>query len=651
MKSISKLKDEARRYEQREEWEKAIQAYLQVIRNADEGEAEVELPLYNRVGDLCVRLGKPQEAVRHYEQAADRYAEAGLFNNAIALCNKALRYNPDRLELIRKLGQFSASQGFITDARRYFLDYAERQFNAGKVTEALSALEDFANVSEDPDIREMLGRQLHAHGRINDAVDELRRAHALRLRDGDTQQAEVLRAEILAIDPNAGIDGGAAAPVGSPRVQDQGLPLVEIEPEPPADTSSAEELVIDSGDVPADGVVDATPMEIHSFDTDLADIQSGDAIDGLETTTFDFGEADQQSGGLSDLGLERDESTFGTGGGRDAETFELPEPAEASFDLPTLDEPESTFDLPTLDEPESTFDLPTLDEPDSTFDLPLLDEDGSGQPDVEATPLPPLSMDDEPATEATGLADETDMGLGGDLPLDLSSFSGFGNASFELPTSDDEAAAEDQQDEAEEAAAEGAPPAWETSEEEYDAGATDAAIELPTWEPEPGPEFELPSFDAGENDAEVEDITSSLAEDGQDAGVLEIPAIELPTWDTAPLPADEAETTAESADEPVWVEATRPEEEESPTELPTFTYEEEPESEVEAEERTADGDPLGLGAHLPGHVQPEAAAPEDETDWLDDIADDEPTADPVAAELHVEDVVDDDAAVPDATAS
>ena len=87
MKSISKLKDEARRHEQREEWEKAIQAYLQVLRTADEGETEVELPLYNRVGDLFVRLGKPQEAVRHYEQAADRYAEAGLYNNAIALCN------------------------------------------------------------------------------------------------------------------------------------------------------------------------------------------------------------------------------------------------------------------------------------------------------------------------------------------------------------------------------------------------------------------------------------------------------------------------------------------------------------------------------------------------------------------------------------
>ncbi|MEX0907857.1 MAG: hypothetical protein WD054_05960, partial [Gemmatimonadota bacterium] len=62
MKAISKLKDDARRHEQKEEWEKAIRVYLQVIQIGDEGEGEVELPLYNRVGDLCVRLGRLPEA-------------------------------------------------------------------------------------------------------------------------------------------------------------------------------------------------------------------------------------------------------------------------------------------------------------------------------------------------------------------------------------------------------------------------------------------------------------------------------------------------------------------------------------------------------------------------------------------------------------
>ena len=174
MTSIAKLKDRARKHEQKEDWKAAIEAYQEVLAAEEKGdELELELGLFNRIGDLYLRLGQTDDAVGYYERAADKYAEAGFFNNAIALCNKALRYNPDRLELVRKLGQFSASQGVITDARRYFLDYAERQFKAGKVSEALAALEDFANVADDVEVREMLGRQLLAHGRTNDAIDEL----------------------------------------------------------------------------------------------------------------------------------------------------------------------------------------------------------------------------------------------------------------------------------------------------------------------------------------------------------------------------------------------------------------------------------------------------------------------------------------------
>ncbi|MGH7504559.1 MAG: hypothetical protein ACRELX_02870, partial [Longimicrobiales bacterium] len=163
MKALAKLKDDARRHEQREEWQGAIDLYLKVLRSAEEGETELELPLYNRIGDLCVRLGRPADAVRYYEQAADKYAEAELFNNAIALCNKALRYLPDRLEIFRKLGRFSASQGFLTDARHWFLEYAQRMFAHGDLDNAFGALEDFAGITDDPEVRVDFARQLVHH--------------------------------------------------------------------------------------------------------------------------------------------------------------------------------------------------------------------------------------------------------------------------------------------------------------------------------------------------------------------------------------------------------------------------------------------------------------------------------------------------------
>jgi tetratricopeptide (TPR) repeat protein len=113
------------------------------------------------------------------------------------LCNKALRYAPHRVDLLRKLGRFSASQGFLSDARRWFLEYAERAFHKGDVDDAFSALDDFADISDDAEIRELLARKMYAHGRFDEALHEYRRAYAMRLRDGATAEADSLRAEAL----------------------------------------------------------------------------------------------------------------------------------------------------------------------------------------------------------------------------------------------------------------------------------------------------------------------------------------------------------------------------------------------------------------------------------------------------------------------
>src|SRR5687767_9205792 len=211
MKAVAKLKDEARKHEQKEEWDKAIDAYVQVLEAGEAGEGEIDLALFNRVGDLYVRLGKPADAVTYYGKAADHYAEAGLYNNAIALCNKALRYLPGQVDILKKLGQFSAAQGFITDARRWYLEYAEKQLKAGRLDDAFSALEDFANVHEDAVVRELLGRQYKAYARDEQAVRALTRAYQLRIQNNEIEAAEKLKEDILKIDPSATLDAPSAA--------------------------------------------------------------------------------------------------------------------------------------------------------------------------------------------------------------------------------------------------------------------------------------------------------------------------------------------------------------------------------------------------------------------------------------------------------
>jgi tetratricopeptide (TPR) repeat protein len=101
--SIESLKQQARRHEQDEQWQKALEQYQKAIRELDKDE-QTDIGLINRVGDLYVRVGKLGEAVQYYEQAVDLYRDAFLPNNAIAVCKKIIRNVPSRHQAYLKIG-------------------------------------------------------------------------------------------------------------------------------------------------------------------------------------------------------------------------------------------------------------------------------------------------------------------------------------------------------------------------------------------------------------------------------------------------------------------------------------------------------------------------------------------------------------------
>ena len=216
MKSVARLREQARRHEQQEDWAAAVSAYEQAIQRSEEIDEDVDLSLYNRVGDLYLRLGKTDRAVEFYELAADRYAEQELFNNAIALCNKALRYRPGHAEIYRKLGYFSDVMGFVADARHNLLKYADARLRAGDVDAVINALQGYENLSEDAETRVQLAQRLEDQGHTDAAVRQLIHAHALLSASGSADYAQKVRARILELDPTASLDA-AATPAAGPR--------------------------------------------------------------------------------------------------------------------------------------------------------------------------------------------------------------------------------------------------------------------------------------------------------------------------------------------------------------------------------------------------------------------------------------------------
>ena len=164
--NLEKLKDTARKHEQKEDWRKAIDVYQKAIQQFEAGrESELDLALYNRVGDLYLKLNDPANAVQSYERAAELYGEQGFLNNAIALCGKVLRVNPGRVQTYLNLAHLHARKNVVSETKRNLIEYIERMNTLGKLDDAFVQVKAFADQhSGNQDIRMMLVELLRAEG-------------------------------------------------------------------------------------------------------------------------------------------------------------------------------------------------------------------------------------------------------------------------------------------------------------------------------------------------------------------------------------------------------------------------------------------------------------------------------------------------------
>jgi tetratricopeptide (TPR) repeat protein len=166
MSKLEKLKERARTLEAKGDSRIAIDSWLEVLRaQEDESDPNPDLGIFNRIGDLFLKVKDPGQAADYYDRAVDRYAELGFHNNAIAMCNKVLRNAPGRPTTYLKLAKLYAAKGFSGEAKQHFIQYAERMQKAGAIQQAFQALKEFADISsEGEQLRQMLEEHLRAYG-------------------------------------------------------------------------------------------------------------------------------------------------------------------------------------------------------------------------------------------------------------------------------------------------------------------------------------------------------------------------------------------------------------------------------------------------------------------------------------------------------
>ena len=341
--SIESLKGQARRHEQKEEWQKALDQYSQAIAQLVQDD-QPDSGLYNRVGDLCVRVGNLDAAVEAYGQAADLYMEAFLPNNAIAVCKKIIRNVPERHQAYLRMGQIRAEQGFLPDARTNFLTYAERMQQAGEMEESFRALVEFCDLAPDEtDMRVVVAEQMASHDQVSDAVEQLSIAYGHLMAKGDPG-ASVVEGKIRELDPSA----------------DFGAPAAAMAP-PSGDISNADDLMGQFADVgggdddtaEAEAGVAVADVDLGGFDIDIGAEDAADE-DAVELPTFDLGDDAEEEAGAElptfDMGDDAEEEA-----GAELPMFDMGDDAEEEVgaELPMFDmgddaEEKAGAELPTF---------------------------------------------------------------------------------------------------------------------------------------------------------------------------------------------------------------------------------------------------------------------------------------------------------------
>ncbi len=424
MANVAALRKKAADFEQKKMFDKAIATYMEIIDVFEaENDPNVDVGLYNRVGDLLVRQRNTPDAVTLYERAVDLYAEGGFFNNAIALCNKILRTSPGRASVYYKLGKISAAKGYNTDAKANFLEYADRMQKAGQMEEAFRALKEFADLCPDQDdIRLMLAEQLTKAHRKTEALEQLQVLHGRYDAAGRTAEAQATFARMKSIDPNAEaksaekkrgaksddlvfIDLDAPTPprtsrftrgistkiAVAPATPSPPAPPPPAPPAPPAQDSSAPDT-----SAPDTSALDTSPLDTSAPDTSVLDSSepappppappppAGELISSMPVESP--GEFDSSPGSIDGLEL----TSFGDEGLVDAAPLQAREFAE--IDLRAIPEAPSPMHVSSSD-----LALPG--------DLPAIGRDGTPAIGVPHTLSPEReSLDDDielPISEIT----------------------------------------------------------------------------------------------------------------------------------------------------------------------------------------------------------------------------------------------------------
>src|SRR4030043_552341 len=96
--------------------EEAIAEYKKLL----SGDAP-DMSINNIIGDLCIQLGRTEEAGGAFQAVAGFYEARSYYSQALAIYKKITKIDPENMVIVVRLGDLLISQGFTAEARREYL--------------------------------------------------------------------------------------------------------------------------------------------------------------------------------------------------------------------------------------------------------------------------------------------------------------------------------------------------------------------------------------------------------------------------------------------------------------------------------------------------------------------------------------------------
>ncbi len=123
---------------------------------------------YNRLGDLYIRDNRVEKSIDAYKKGIDAYRNDQFSRNALALCKKILRYDPESIKTYRIIAELLVELDEKSDAIQYFFEYIEKQRAQNNVDEVIRTLECVRGLGlSDTTISKRIGQTYEALGRTD----------------------------------------------------------------------------------------------------------------------------------------------------------------------------------------------------------------------------------------------------------------------------------------------------------------------------------------------------------------------------------------------------------------------------------------------------------------------------------------------------